>query len=152
MATDMRPARTTPLRLIPQIHRATHQIGLYLARLADLGVAQPEAHILDHLAATGDSTVGELHRAFAHRRSMLTSVLDRLSDKALIVREASSDDRRTFVIRLTLDGKALARRLHGELERVEARALASISRQDIKGFHQVLAALEQALSAAPDRD
>ena len=42
-------SRAMPLRLIPSIHRATHQIGLYLDRFDDLGVTQAEAHILAQL-------------------------------------------------------------------------------------------------------
>jgi DNA-binding MarR family transcriptional regulator len=145
----MRRSRTMPLRVIPRIHRATHQIGLHIARLSELGVTQAEAHILDHLASRGDSTVGEIHRAFGHRRSTLTSVLDRLSGRDLTIRDASAKDRRTFVIRLTSEGKAIATRLHGQLQRVEARVLSSVSAGDIKSFEAVLSALEQALGAGP---
>jgi DNA-binding MarR family transcriptional regulator len=143
-------ARPQSLKLIPAIHRATHRIGLYIAQLSELGVTQPEAHILDHLACTGDSTVGELYNAFAHRRSTLTSVLDRLSEKRLIAREASEEDRRTFVIRLTPAGKALAMRLHDLLRELESRVIARVSARDVDGFTKVLAALEQVLQSGAD--
>jgi DNA-binding MarR family transcriptional regulator len=146
----MRNTRTSLLRLIPKIHRATHRIGLHIAGLTELGVTQAEAHILDHLVTSGDSTVGELHHAFAHRRSTLTSVMDRLTDRGLITREASEHDRRTFVIRLTAAGKTLATRLHNELEQLEARVLESVSDRDIKSFENVLTAVDKAL-AAPKR-
>jgi DNA-binding MarR family transcriptional regulator len=141
-------ARTTALRIVPPIHRATHQIGLYVAAMADPGVTQAEAHILDHLAVTGACTVGELHRAFSHRRSTLTSVLDRLAEKALVVRQASDDDRRTFVISLTAHGQVLAEQIHKNLQQVEASVVASTSDRDLKALERVLAALEQALAGA----
>lgn|SRR5262249_39707327 len=146
----MRRPRSGPLRLIPTIHRATHQIGLHIARLSALGVTQAEAHILDHLATHGDSTVGDLHRAFAHRRSTLTSVLDRLAERGAITRQVSRTDRRTFVVRLTARGKALAPRVHRALERIEAPALASVSPRDKQGFDRVIAAINHALRAADD--
>lgn len=135
-----------PLRLIPQIHRATHQIGLHI--VSSLGVTQAEAHILQHLASHGDSTVGDLHRAFAHRRSTLTSVLDRLADRGLVVRDASESDRRTFVIRLTAAGKSLAAKVHTELQRIEREVLATVSERDVKGVAFVLDALARSIPRA----
>jgi DNA-binding MarR family transcriptional regulator len=137
--------RPKSLQLIAPIHRATHRIGLHIAKMSELGVTQPEAHILDHLVCNGDSTVGQLHAAFAHRRSTLTSVLDRLAEKKLIAREASEEDRRTFVIKLTPAGKALAMRLHDPLRDLEARVLALVSARDLDGFTKVMAALEEVL-------
>jgi DNA-binding MarR family transcriptional regulator len=145
----MAATRPQPLQLIASIHRATHRIGLYIAQMSHLGVTQPEAHILDHLVCHGDATVGELHAAFAHRRSTLTSVLDRLSDKKRVAREASEADRRTFVVRLTPAGKALAMRLQKPLREIEARVLAQVSARDVAGFKKVLAALEEVLRNHP---
>src|SRR6186997_2812434 len=139
----MRSSRAKPLRLIPHIHRATHRLGLRIA--AGLGVAQAEAHILQHLAASGDSTVGELHAAFAHRRSTLTSVLDRLEAGGLILRTASRTDRRTFVVSLTAAGRAAAAQVHAGLQDIEKRALAGVAERDLKGFATVLRALEDTL-------
>ena len=53
------------LRLIPHVHRATHRIGLHVERLGGAAVTQAEAHILAHLAAEGEATIGDVHRAFA---------------------------------------------------------------------------------------
>lgn len=102
------PRRPAPLSLIPSIHRATHRIGLWLARHGAPGVMQAESHILAVLAAAGPSTVAELHRALAHRRSTLTSVLDRLEGRGLIRRRVAAGDRRSFVVELTRPGAALA--------------------------------------------
>jgi DNA-binding MarR family transcriptional regulator len=142
----MASRRPSALRLIPHLHRATHQVGVHVAGLKDLGVTQAEAHILDHLASHGACTVGQLHRAFAHRRSTLTSVLDRLADRGLIRRDASDEDRRTFRVSLTVGGRPLAARVHDTLARIEARALAHLSPRDREGFDAVLAALERALA------
>jgi len=139
----MAAPRAKELRLIPQVHRATHRLSLRIS--SGLGVAQAEAHILQHLAARGDSTVGELHTAFAHRRSTLTSVLDRLEEGGLILRAASRTDRRTFVVSLTAAGKAAAARVHAGLQEIEKNALSGLPERDLKGFTAVLRALEEAL-------
>src|SRR5258708_7338833 len=74
------------LRLVPRIHRATHRIGLYLADLREFGLSQGEAHILAQLAASGPGTVADLHRGLAHKRSTLTSILDRLEARGFVIR------------------------------------------------------------------
>ena len=99
------------LELIFSIHRATHRIGLYIQRHAP-DLTQAEAHILCHLHEFGDSALSDLHRAFAHKRSTLTSVLDRLDARELVTRESSQKDRRSFVVRLTQSGKKKAAKIH----------------------------------------
>jgi len=131
------------LLLIPQIHRTTHQIGLYIER-SGLGLNQGEAHIMAHLASVGDSTVGELHQAFAHKRSTLTSYLDRLAERRLIRREVRSQDRRTFVISLTPAGKLMARKIHRHLETLEKAALRGAKPGKTKAFADVIGAVEAA--------
>ncbi|HYL10843.1 MAG TPA: MarR family transcriptional regulator [Candidatus Acidoferrales bacterium] len=132
-----------PLRLIPDLHRATHQVGLYLARLTKLGVDQGEAHILSHLAGSGDCTIAELHRALAHRRSTLTSILDRLAERKLLTREVSARDRRMFTVRLTAHGKLLAAKVFQALEAVEKRVVRRAIRADLQGFSRTVQALEK---------
>src|SRR6476620_6965193 len=108
-----------PLRLVPPIHRATHRIGLYLARLNEDGLSQGEAHILALLATSGPATIADLHRGLAHKRSTLTSILDRLADRRFITREVGAKDRRTFVITPTAKGLQVARRVHRHLTDLE---------------------------------
>src|SRR5947209_9560066 len=98
-----------PLQLIHPIHRATHRIGLYLEALKEPGLTQGEAHILAVLAENPTAKVAELHESLAHKRSTLTSILDRLAGRGLITREVSQSDRRSFVIRPTRKGRTLAR-------------------------------------------
>lgn len=130
------------LRLIFDIHRTTHRIGLFIQRHApDLN--QAEAHILCHLAESGDATIADLHRAFAHKRSTLTSVLDRLVARGLVTREPSLADRRSFLVALTRSGAAKAAKVHKHLEALEAGALRSADRKSVEAFHEVIRRLEQ---------
>ena len=86
--------------LIVAIHRMTHQLAIALER-GELGVDQPEAHVLSHLAEHDEATVTEIHRTFGHKRSTLTSVLDRLEAKGLIERVVNTADRRSFIIKMS---------------------------------------------------
>jgi DNA-binding MarR family transcriptional regulator len=132
-----------PLRLVPPIHRATHRIGLYLARLNDDGVSQGEAHILALLATAGASTIADLHRGLAHKRSTLTSILDRLVDRGLITRDVGEADRRTFLITPTAKGRRAAKRLHEHLTALEKAVAQRVTAADVKGFLTVVSAVEE---------
>jgi DNA-binding MarR family transcriptional regulator len=132
-----------PLRLVPQIHRATHRIGLYLAHLPDDGLSQGEAHILALLATSGPSTIADLHRGLAHKRSTLTSILDRLTDRGLITRDVGEHDRRTFLITLTAKGRQAATRVHAHLTELERAVARRVSAADVKAFMRVVSAVEE---------
>jgi DNA-binding MarR family transcriptional regulator len=137
-----------PLRLIPEVHRATHRIGIYLD---SLGITQGEGHILSHLAASGDSTIAELHRALAHQRSTLTSILDRLADRKFITRDSDPKDRRSFVVRLSKKGKIVAGEVHKELARIEESALQGITGHQFQSVVKILQTLEKTADQASPR-
>ena len=137
-----------PLRLIPEIHRATHRVGIFLD---GLGITQGEGHILSHLAASGDATIAELHRALAHRRSTLTSILDRLVERGWITRETDPDDRRSFVVRLSKNGKQAAGKIHRELMRIEGQVLQEVSSKDLRAAAAILQSLANAADHAARR-
>jgi DNA-binding MarR family transcriptional regulator len=130
------------LHLVPAIHRATHRIGIYLADLREFSLSQGESHILAQLAASGPASVADLHRGLAHKRSTLTSILDRLVERGLVVREVSPADRRTFIITPTARGRRVARRVHRHLEELERAVVAGVSADEVRAFTKVLAAVE----------
>jgi DNA-binding MarR family transcriptional regulator len=132
-----------PLRLVHPVHRATHRIGLYLDGLRERGLTQGEAHILALLAGSKRANVADLHRGLAHKRSTLTSILDRLAARGLITREVGETDRRTFVVKPTAKGRKLAQRIQRHLSALERTVIDRVSAVEIKGFNKVVAALEQ---------
>ena len=77
---------TSFLAYIAELHRAVHAIGLFLDTSLDGEISQAEALVIIHLSAQSSPTINELHHAFLHRRSTLTSVLDRMEGKGLIKR------------------------------------------------------------------
>jgi len=130
------------LRLVPPIHRATHRIGLYLAELRDDGLTQGEGHILALLATSGPATIAELHRGLAHKRSTLTSILDRLVARGFVSRDVGEEDRRTFLITPTPKGLQVARRVHRHLTDLEEAVGRRVTADDVKGFLKVVSAVE----------
>jgi DNA-binding MarR family transcriptional regulator len=138
--------RTDGLRLVPSLHRATHGVGLYLQALR-LGVSQGEAHVLAHLETEGASAISALHAAFGHRRSTLTSILDRLVAADLVQREVHATDRRSFLISLTVSGHTLARKIRTALTSLEASVARRVRAADLAGFEAVANALQKAALA-----
>ena len=130
------------LRLVPAIHRATHRIGLFLADLRDDSLSQGESHILASLATSGPATIAELHRGLAHKRSTLTSILDRLSERGYVTRDVGVADRRTFVITPTVKGLQIAKRVHRHLSDLEDAVAKRVTADDFKGFMKVVSAVE----------
>jgi len=144
-----------PLRLVPPIHRATHRIGLYLADRREDGLSQGEAHILALLAAKSPATIAELHHGLAHKRSTLTSILDRLARRGYVTRTTSDRDRRTFVVATTARGRAVAARVHRHFRDIEAALARRVTPAEARVFLKVLSAMEElaheAGRAAPRR-
>src|SRR4051812_21135535 len=131
-----------PLKFVHPVQRATHRIGLYLDHLGEKQLTQGEGHILALLADSSPATVNDLHRGLAHKRSTLTSILDRLADRGLITRKVGEFDRRTFIVSLTRKGRKLATRVSRHLSELENRVRHQVKRSDIEGFIKVLSALE----------
>jgi DNA-binding MarR family transcriptional regulator len=133
-----------PLRFVHPVHRATHRIGLYLDDLKERGLTQGEAHILALLAHPPHrANVADLHRGLAHKRSTLTSILDRLARRGLVTRAVGKTDRRTFVVKLTAKGRRLAQRVQRHLSGLERAVVRRVNAADVRGFNKVVAALEQ---------
>ncbi len=133
------------LRLIAQLHKATHQVGLYIHReLSEIAVSQAEAHVLSFLSAHGPCSIADVHHSFGHRRSTLTSILNRLEDRRLIAREIHPDDRRSYLLRLTREGRPVASKARRALERLEAAALACVGEPQVATFVAVIEAIQAA--------
>jgi DNA-binding MarR family transcriptional regulator len=132
-----------PLRLVPPIHRATHRIGLYLSAVGDGSLSQGEAHILALLASGSPATIADLHRGLAHKRSTLTSILDRLTDRGLITRTVGTEDRRTFLVAPTATGRTVAARVKRDLVDLEQAVARRVTSAEVTAFLKVVAAIEE---------
>jgi DNA-binding MarR family transcriptional regulator len=133
---------STP-QLVPAIERAVHLLALYLDRqLGALEISQAEAHVLARLGRGGSTSPTELHRLFGHKRSTLTGILDRLEARGYVTRVLNADDRRSFIVSLTSEGKIVAETVSATIEALERQIAARLSQRDLNGFFSLLAALE----------
>ena len=128
--------------MIADLERATHLVAVHIERAAgDLGVTQAEAHVLAQLAKRGPLGVSVLHREFGHKRSTLTSVLDRLEGRGLVRRSLNPDDRRSFLIQPTAAGTRAGKRVARVLDDLERDVLRLVDERDFAGVAAVAAAL-----------
>ena len=133
-----------PGSAILALHRATHAtLHALTTRLADLDLPAADINVLANLADGVARTVGALADATATRPSTLTSLLDRLTGRGVIVRETDLADRRSFVIRLTPAGRAAAERAAAAITDLERQALAAVTPAERAGFHALLDALTE---------
>jgi DNA-binding MarR family transcriptional regulator len=77
-----------------------------------LGITATQLSVIKMLEQVGDLSLSELSKRMATTNSTVTGIVDRMVAAKLVAREQSPDDRRVWRIRLTGDGKAIAKRIH----------------------------------------
>jgi DNA-binding MarR family transcriptional regulator len=133
--------------IVPALERATHAVALWIEHaFADLHLTQAEAHVLAYLARHAPCSINDLHRSFGHKRSTLTSLLDRLESRGWIRRGPHPASRRLVLIELTETGQPVAQRVHVALQGLEERAMARAGEADAATFLRVMRVLEEELS------
>jgi MarR family transcriptional regulator, organic hydroperoxide resistance regulator len=126
------------------LHRATHATLQTLTNLlADLDLPAADINVLANLADGASRTVGALAAATATKPSTLTSLLDRLTRRGYLVRQSDLADRRSFVVLLTPDGLAVAKRAAEVIADLERQALVGVTPAQRAGFHAVVDALTE---------
>jgi DNA-binding MarR family transcriptional regulator len=121
--------------------------------LEDADVDLPAAHfpVLAALERLGAMNVGELTEALGISQPGVTRLVDRLEAEGLVQSTQLPDDRRVRTIALTKAGRQLTSRAKRTTwPRVEA-AVADACGGPVQPLLAILAALEEALAAAPLR-
>jgi len=113
------------------------------------GVSITEWAVLASLHSGDVDTPSEIARYSEIDRSVVTRALDRLTEKALTVRELNPNDRRSFTIRLTPTGKRVARTLLSANMRINEHYLHGLSQREVREFRRVL---KHILGNRPDQD
>ncbi|HEY1388560.1 MAG TPA: MarR family transcriptional regulator [Ktedonobacterales bacterium] len=134
-------------RLAPALEHATHALGLWVERaFRDVGLTQAEAHVLAYLARQPNAAINDLHTSFGHKRSTLTSILDRLEARRWVRRLPHPASRRLVAVELTEAGQAIGERVGGALVAIEERVSTRVGDAAIGGFLAVIHALEEELT------
>jgi DNA-binding MarR family transcriptional regulator len=132
-----------PLQILSPLHKASRQIAVHLSgQFAHLGLNGGEAHLLSYLSAYGPCPVGELLRVFGHKPSTLTSILDRLESSGLARRELDPDDRRSFLVSVSAEGRKAGQEVTRIVEAFEAAVLGRVTATELHGFRSLMEAIQ----------
>jgi DNA-binding MarR family transcriptional regulator len=82
-----------------RIIRATDLHSKYLAKTT--GLTAPQILLLQTLRNKGEDTVGGLAKEMSLSQATVTTILDRLEKKSLVIRERSTTDRRKVLVFLS---------------------------------------------------
>jgi MarR family transcriptional regulator, organic hydroperoxide resistance regulator len=93
------------------IYLQTESRRLAKEQCAKLGVTATQLNVLKLLLTVGDLSLSELSRQMVATNSTVTGIVDRMVAANLVAREQSATDRRVWKIRLTPDGKAVAKKV-----------------------------------------
>lgn len=77
-----------------------------------------EIFLLQHLSLKGASRMKDIAQLFLIKFSTLTSVIDKLEAKNLVIRKKSPQDRRVVLLSATAKGRKVHRDFHGMLRQL----------------------------------
>ncbi len=120
------------------IHQVSRELRTALdARLAPLGITAQQAALLLR-SSRQETSPNQLAQLLGTDTAGMTRLLDRLEGKGLIRRQRHPDDRRSIVIELTGEGRALLPRLGPVFGRITRQLLAGFSAADVRQVSQML--------------
>lgn len=136
------------------------RVALHMARLQEESMAAIDLRFADYTvlailyreAVPEGLPVSRLADLVLRPMGSITQVLDRLVRSELVRREPDPKDRRMVLIAITEEGERVARRGAEVYDRVHARVLAEMDREEVeqidRGVRQLLEALEADLERA----
>lgn len=103
-------------RSIDRIVETTIYLNTESRRLAreqctKLGITATQLNVIKLLQTVGDLSLSELSKKMVATNSTVTGIVDRMVAANLVAREQSAEDRRVWKIKLTPQGKALAKKI-----------------------------------------
>lgn len=118
------------------------------ADIARHGLSSAEFGILEALYHKGPLLLGEIQRRVLVSSGGTTFLVDRLTDKGLVAREACPKDRRARYAVLTPAGRALIRRIFPQHAAAIAHALCGLTRDERRAATKLLRTLGRAAAEA----
>jgi MarR family transcriptional regulator, temperature-dependent positive regulator of motility len=132
-------------------------VAVFLAEIEQAGFDLTPVQYAALAAISANPSIDQITLAglIAYDRTTITGVIDRLVQKNLVIREASSRDRRARVLTLTTEGKKTLRAITPAVEAAQATMLRGLTAAEGKELMRLLRkaiAAGNELSRAPLRD
>jgi MarR family 2-MHQ and catechol resistance regulon transcriptional repressor len=137
VAVDERYAEELKLWVV--LARAAAAVGRHSdADISRHGLSSAEFGILEAIYHKGPMLLGEIQRRILVSSGGITFLVDRLTEKGLVAREACPNDRRARYAVLTPAGRALLKRIFPEHAEVIAQALGGLTRDQRRAATKLL--------------
>jgi len=114
-------------RMIGKLHHLMWEAGRHRLASAGLDLDMKQAILLANLWYHEGMCQNEITRKFGKHKAGITRSIDRLEEKALVVRVTDTSDRRLKMIYLTQKGKELCTRIVPILNATEDTVLKGVS-------------------------
>ena len=101
--------------------------------------------VLKHLYENDEMKQNELAELIFKDNPTLTRIIDLLCNKQLAERKMNPADRRSFIVKLTKEGKKKVEQLKPKVKDIRLKAWAGLSQRDFNQFKKVLNTIYQNL-------
>ena len=125
------------------IYLQTESRRLAKEQCARHGITATQLNVLKMLQAIGELSLSELSKKMAATNSTVTGIVDRMVTAGLVVREQSADDRRVWKIKLTTQGRAIAKKLDIAPWEILRAALEALPEPELNALIATLAKVAQ---------
>jgi len=116
-------------------------VAIFLEETRALGLTTVQYAALNMIDEVPNIDQARLSSMIAFDTTTLVKVLDRLTEKGLIMRTRSQTDRRKQLLNATAQGREVVRRIQPMIDRSEQRILAPLSPADQRKFMEMLTQL-----------
>lgn len=139
----------TEERILSALRRISRAVDLHSRELArTYGLTAPQLVCLRELDRGGELLSGQLARAVSLSPATVTGILDRLERRHLVLRERRPEDKRQILLRLTEEGRRLARAAPLPLHERFRRRLARLSAAKRREIEETLLELVDMMEAS----
>jgi len=125
------------------IYLQTESRRLAKEQCARHGITATQLNVMKMLQAIGELSLSELSKRIAATNSTVTGIVDRMVAAGLVVREQSADDRRVWKIKLTPQGRTIAKKLDIAPWEILRRALEALPAGELEALIATLAKVAQ---------
>ena len=124
--------------LIDRMMKRVKEYTLLTFRKHKFPVTKDQWVILKRISEDDGSTQKEIAESTFKDPAALTRILDLLEKKGLVRRVSSAEDRRTYAIKLTVEGSRLVNKMIPIVQEIRAKALEGISNQELETIKSVM--------------
>lgn len=121
-----------------RVIRATDLHSRYLMKT--VGLTAPQLLVLQAIRNRGELSVGDLARDISLSQGTVTSILDRLETRQLVVRERARDDKRKVLLRLQPAAETV---LRNAPQLLQQQFVAEFNHLEAWEQHMILAAVQR---------